>query len=477
MNNLLLAPVLVPLVAAALALLCRGHLNAQRAVFLIASLVEFALSVLLLTLTSLRGGLRFQAGGWPAPYAIELRIDRLSALLLMTLSLVVLALVMQVLTERHDSLDRRGRIPIFLMLTAGIAGTLLAYDLFNLFVWFELTMICAFVLLALGGEPKQLRGAVKYVVLNLVGGTLFLVALGLVYGSFGTLAMREITARSHGSLAPATEPLILGLLVISFLIKAAGFPFSSWLPASYHTAHPTTHALLAASLTKLGVCALVRVTVTLFPPDPWIQSVLLGVGSLSILFGGLGALVETNARRLVSFVLIGQIGVLILALAVPSELSLGAVTFLMVGEILGLAALILWLGELETIFESPILKKMGGLARSHPGAAAGLGFVLISLAGLPPLAGFVGKVGLLEAGIGPLPQVLVLVSSGLTFLAFLRLWLQVCWGGGREIESSRTPNAITFLLMCLLALALVAGPVYDQARVAGSDVLREGATK
>ena len=163
-----------------------------------------------------------------------------------------------------ESAVRRGTYPLVLLLLAGVSGAVLTGDLFNLYVWFEVMLIASFGLIALAGNPLQLDGAIKYGVVNLVGTTLFLAALGLFYGLVGTLNMADIVTAARRA-DPTTLAAIAALFALAFGIKAALFPVGAWLPASYHTPPAPISALVGALLTKVGIYALLRLFVMLLP--------------------------------------------------------------------------------------------------------------------------------------------------------------------------------------------------------------------
>ena len=162
---------------------------------------------------------------------------------------------------------RFGFFPFLMFLMAGVTGAFLTGDIFNLYVWFEVLLISSFGLLVLGSEREQIDGAMKYAVLNLIGTTLFLIAVGYLYAIFGTLNMADIALKAAGLRDTAPLMTLAALFLLAFAMKAAAFPVNFWLPASYHTPRIVVSALFAGLLTKVGIYALIRVMVMLLPVE------------------------------------------------------------------------------------------------------------------------------------------------------------------------------------------------------------------
>ena len=257
MNPLLLLPVLIPLTAAALGLAMWRSGTAQRSIAVAGSVALLVAGVALLLAVHDEGILTLQVGDWPAPFGITMVADLFSAIL------VVLAGVLAVAITVYSSasIDRRresfGYYPLTMVLLAGVCGTFLTGDLFNLYVWFEVLLIASFVLLALGGERAQLEGALKYVALNLIASATLLVSIGVLYGLTGTVNLADLSVRLG---EVENQGIVVGLaamLLIAFGIKAALVPLYFWLPASYHTPPVAVSALFSGLLTKVGIYALV----------------------------------------------------------------------------------------------------------------------------------------------------------------------------------------------------------------------------
>ncbi|MEK9900157.1 MAG: proton-conducting transporter membrane subunit, partial [Rhodospirillaceae bacterium] len=246
-------PIAIPLIGASLAIALWGRPNAQSAIGLIAITLQLVASLALLGHVWTNGPVAMSMGGWPAPFGIAMAADTLGAGLTAAASAVALAILVYGLGATDIEHRRAGIIPLLLALVMGVAGAFLTADIFNLYVWFEITLISSFGLMVLGGRREQLDGAVKYAFLNLLATTLLLIAIALLYGMTGTLSMADLSGKVAALPADAPIETIALLFLVSLGMKSALFPLHFWLPAAYHTPLPTVSAIFAALLTKVGV--------------------------------------------------------------------------------------------------------------------------------------------------------------------------------------------------------------------------------
>ena len=286
-------------------------------------------AIALLVVVERDGPQATQIGGWEAPFGITIVADLLSAIMIVLAGIVGTAAGFHAFATVDARRTAFGYYILTNLLLAGVAGAFLTGDLFNLYVWFEVTLIASFVLLALGGERPQLEGAVKYVALNLVGSTFFLAATGLTYGLTGTLNFADLAVRLPDA-EPGLVTAISMLLLVAFGIKAATFPLFFWLPASYHTPPADVTVLFSGLLTKLGVYALLRTFTLLFVEESdVIDTVLLVIAAFTMVTGVLGALAQVEFRRVLSFHIVSQIGYMLLGLGLFTPLAIaGAIYFL-----------------------------------------------------------------------------------------------------------------------------------------------------
>lgn len=396
-------PLLNPLLFAILSVLTWRHARLQRWLGVGGMFVQFLLSMWLLG-EVLENGIRtVQLGQWPAPFGIVLAADGLSAIMVAISALIGLLVSIYSIPMMSKARVTFGYYGFTHLLMFGVTGAFLTTDLFNLFVWFEVTLISSFVLMALGSERAQMEGAVKYVVINLLASALFLTALGILYGKTGTLNMADLALKLQDSDLIAQELVTITsmLFLVAFGIKAGLFPLFFWLPASYHTPPVTVTALFSGLLTKMGMYSLIRVfTVVFHGSDTFTNNLLLALAALTMVTGVLGAMAQYETRRLLSFHIVSQIGYALMGLALMTPLAVGGAIYFLLHNILAKTNLFLVAGVAERLGGTFWLKHIGGLYRSAPWLSILFMISAFSLAGFPPLSGFFGKYALIAAGLG-----------------------------------------------------------------------------
>jgi len=314
---------------------------------------------------------------------------------------------------------------IYLLLIASITGAFLTGDLFNLYVWFEILLISSFVLLALGNERMQLRGAVNYVLINLIASSLFLAATGLLYGHTGSLNMADIAVRL--SEVPTNTTNVLAILfLVAFGMKAALFPLFFWLPPAYPAPPVAISAIFAGLLTKVGVYALIRVFTMFFVYDiEFTHTILLWLSGLTIVVGVLSAIVQDDIRKIISFHLIAQVGYMLAGLAFYTDLGLRATIFYFIEDIVVMTNLFLLTGLIARYGGSFKLSQLGNLYRDRPYLAIIFAISAFSLGGIPPLSGFWAKLMIIQASLDKgmlLFTIVLLFGAFITLFSMARIW-------------------------------------------------------
>ncbi len=481
MNALIPLPILVPLLAAALSITFGVSRLAQRLLSLVALTGLLGISIALLVEADDDGAVVTQAGGWRAPLGITLIVDRFAGMLLVVASSMLLVVMLFAIGQRDAESRHVAFHPTYLVLAAGVSASFITGDLFNLFVAFEIMLAASYVLITLGGRPEQVRAGMTYVVVSLVASTLFITALALIYAATGTVNMADLAGRIP-ELSSGVQTGFSLLLIIVFGIKAAIFPLYFWLPDSYPSAPGPVAAIFAGLLTKVGVYAIVRTQLLLFPLDSRQGTVLLVVAALTMLVGVLGALAQDDLRRILSFHIVGQIGYMIFGLGLFTVGGVTAVVFYIVQTILVKTNLFLVAVLVDRRTGSTRMSHVGGIARSAPVLAAFFALPALSLAGIPPSSGFAGKFALLDAGaaVEQWPIVVVaLVVSLLTLYSMTKVWAGVFWGEPEVPPAPRdhadhgwlmiTATGITVVLS--IGYVLFAGPIYDLAARAADDLI------
>lgn len=499
-----LAPlaVMLPVLGAAITFALVGRARAQVVVTVSALTLTLVLDCLLLADVWTGGVAVVELAAWPAPVGITMVVDRLSALLLVVSSLITLAVLLYASAQGLLNKDEGGPVsifhPTFLVLVAGVSNAFLAGDLFNLYVGFEILLTASYVLLTLGGTEARIRAGITYVVVSVISSVLFLIAIAMIYAATGTVNMADLAVKL-GELPHDLQLVLHVMLLAGFGIKAAVFPLSFWLPDSYPTAPAPVTAVFAGLLTKVGVYAMIRTETLLFPAEH-VNGLLMWVAALTMLVGILGALAQSDLKRILSFILVSHIGYMVFGLALATQVGLAATVYYVGHHITVQTALFLVTGLIEQRAGTASIDRLGSLAKVSP--LLGVLFLVpaLNLGGIPPFSGFLGKVGLIRGGVedgGVLAWVLVGVSllvSLLTLLVLVRAYTRAFWRKVEDVEHP-TPQLVAAyervtrrglrpkplsrglvlptagLVAMTLAFTVFAGPLYDLADRAAVDML------
>jgi multicomponent K+:H+ antiporter subunit D len=467
-------PILIPF-AAALLQMAGGGIGAQRRIGLAAALAGIAAAAGLAALADSGPARVYALGDWPPPFGIALVADRLAA----GMALLTAALAAACLLYASHGADAAGRHfhPLFQFQVVGLQGAFLTGDLFSLFVFFEIMLLASYALLAHGGGAARTRAGLAYVVINLAGSAVFLVALGLIYGTLGTLNLADI-ARKLQTGGPMLPLARLGgaLLSAVFLLKAALLPLSFWLPRAYTSAAVPVAALFVL-MTKVGVVSLLRVQAVAFGPSPGAGDLLAGwlapLALATVVFAALGVYAADRLRALAAWLALGSAGVLLLAPAAGEIRVTAAALYYLTQSTLAGAALFLLAGLLAERRGASADFLVAGPPPQAPALAAALLVVLAAAAGLPPLAGFLGKLMLLDA-LTATPFAAaswaVLLGAGLVvLLALARAGSLLFWETRPDLPPAPTPagwrraSAVALLVGAAPLLALAATPLAGYA--------------
>lgn len=467
-------PVVMPLSAAGLTLALYRRPNLQRVVSVATLALVLVAAAGLLVLAD-DGPQTAEVGGWATPVGIGLVADRLSALMLTVSAAVVLCVLVYSLAQGLQG-EQFAPIsvfhPTYLVLVAGVANAFLSGDLFNVYVGFEILLAASYVLITLGGTRERLRAGSIYVVVALLSSVLFLAAIAAIYAATGTLNLAQLAERL-GEIDAQVRLVLQVMLLVAFAVKAAIFPLSAWLPDSYPTAPAPVTAVFAGLLTKVGIYATIRTQTLLFPGgqvDDW----LLALALATMVVGILGAVAQDDIKRLLSFTLVSHIGFMVFGIALAGPAGWTAAIYYVVHHITVQTALFLVVGLVERYGGTLSLTRLGGLARLAPALAILFFLPAMNLAGIPPLSGFLGKLGLLQAGVAagtPLAWALVVgsvLTSLLTLYAMVKAWNKAFWQEAPEgLPRHPVPRAMVGATSALVAFSLVltvaAGPLYAYA--------------
>lgn len=428
---LVVAPVALPIMVGALLLMLRDHVRWQPILALAGLAAMVVANAFLFRRVLAEGPLVMTMGSWLPPFGISFNADILGASFSLVASIV--ALVCGVFSIREIGLSGRryGFYPFLLLMMAGVSGAFLTGDVFNLYVWFEVFLISSFGLLILGSEKPQIDGATKYAILNLVGTTLFLIATGYLYGTFGTLNMADLVDKVGQASAAAPLMTLASLYLLAFAMKSAAFPVNFWLPASYHTPPVVTGALFGGLLTKVGIYALLRALVMIFPAQRAELAGVIGwVAVATMIVGALGALAQSDIRRIAGFIVVSGVGVMLAGIGLGTAAGLSGTIFYAAHSMLAMAALYLLAGMMRQSGGSFSLHQLSGLYTARPLLAMLALIIILAASGLPPGSGLWPKVMLVKAAIDVGAWQLaaaILLSGFLTTIALGRVFILAFW--------------------------------------------------
>lgn len=419
------------------------------------ALAAALLAVLALGAEVLRAGpVTMVPGGWPAGVGIVLRADALGVLFAaLSLAVLLAALCYEVI----GGVDSRTFPAAVMFMAAGLTGLFLTGDIFSFYVFFEISMIAAYLLTAYG-EARQVGAAFIFAVVNLLGSFLFLIAVGALYHVTGSLEMATVAARM-GDVEPNTAILIAVTVFVAFGVKLGLFPFHFWLPAVYTGSRAATAAILSGALANIGYYGLLRFGADVLPDQLRFGStVILVLGSASILYGALQAVSRRSGAEVLAYSAIGQVGYVLVALGV--------------GGAVGLAAAVLY--AVVNSLNKTLLFLSNGLRGWMVGGAFAVG--AFSVVGVPPTAGFFGKVALFQAGIDASSAVLVgliFLGGTLSFVYMFQIYQHDFWRGERTEEPTTLGNRVLTagLAVLIVAIGLWPEPLLAASREAAEALL------
>jgi len=469
--------VVVPLLTAPIAAALRPR-DLAWLVACAASITAFAISVAL-TVAVLDGpadtALRYDMGGWPAPFGIQLVVDSLSALVLLvitgssTLALLAGRRAMAADVEQH-------RQPLFyaawLTALAGLCGITVTGDAFNIFVFMEISSLATYVIIAAGTERRALTSVFKYLITGTVGATFYLIGIGLVYMMTGTLNLEDMESRIAD--APARGPVLAaaGFITVGLALKAAVFPLHVWLPNAYAYAPHTVTAFIAASSTKVALYVLLRFDFMVFQHNlaehaSQFAGFLLPLAVAGVLFGSSVALFETHLKRLLGYSSVAQIGYIVLGAAMLDRPGLTAAALHMFNHALAKGALFLAVICLGLRLGSVKLRSLQGVGRAMPWTMAAFAIAAASLIGIPGTAGFISKWYLVSAALGQGPWAVVLVAvivvSSLLAVAYLWRVLEPAYFADPPSAGPRPVDEAAWAPLLILWVAAAANVYFGLA--------------
>lgn len=373
------------------------------------------------------GPVRYVVGGFTAPYGIELVIDGLSATMIVLIAVIALGILGY---ARSAGPRSNPFYAAYLILVGGLTGVSVTGDIFNMYVFLEISGIAAYTLVAAGEGGESAHAAFKYLLVGTVGASLFLFGVGYAYIATGTLNMADLATKlvTLGYTDPLVQAAFV-LLVVGLFVKIAVFPLHTWQPDAYAGAPDSVSGLISALVSTTAAYALIRIVFSVFTIDfllanPLAQSILGGAAIVSIIVGSVLAVAQSDIKRLLAYSSVSQFGLIIGAIAVANGTALIGAAIHLVGHAVMKGGLFLAAGIISRTTGARTIESYEGLATHRPGGAATFSLLAFALVGVPPAVGFVGKwyiaLGAVEAEAWPLAFV-ILASTLLTLAYFTRL--------------------------------------------------------
>ncbi|GIO41323.1 Na+/H+ antiporter subunit D [Paenibacillus apis] len=464
MNNLLIAPVVIPLLIGMVLIIFHTNIHLQRVLSLIALLATAAVSGLLINQIRLDGIQTLQLGGWEAPYGISFVGDMFSALLLLVTSIVAICCLIYAFPTIGRKQQKLYFYPLFLFLITGVNGSFLTGDLFNLYVFFELFLVASYVLITLGGEKRQLRESLKYIFTNIISSSFFLMGVAYLYSITGTLNLAHLSLRIAEAGQDGMITTVAFLFLIVFALKA-GLLLFFWLPGSYSAPPTAIAAIFAALLTKVGIYAIFRMFTLIFYHEPQITHLFIGIlAAVTMILGGIGAVGFWDLKKILTYNVIISVGFIIAGLVSSTTAGISGAIYYLLHDMIIKALIFLIGGTVVHLTGTSNLKEISGLIRRHPQLGWMFFIAALSMVGIPPLSGFLGKVfitqGTFEAGYFWLGGI-GLVASLFILFSMMKLFMNAFWGEmllSEEEEVGTTKGLLVpILLLTVVSLALGIG--------------------
>lgn len=432
MINLLLFPVLIPFLFAAISLFFPKKVKAQRITAITGLLLALVSAIILLVKVKTDGVQALTLGSWAPPFGITMVSDMLSVLLVTSSILISLFVVWYSFSSIGEEREKAFYYPAILFMLTGVNGAFTTGDIFNMFVFFEVLLMSSYVLIVLGGEKVQLRESIKYILVNVISSSLFVITVGYLYSVVGTLNMADISIKLADIGQTGIVTVIAVLFLIVFGIKGGIFPLFFWLPGSYAAPPVPVLALFGALLTKVGVYAIIRTYTLFFTTDVgYTHELLMIISIITIIAGCIGALAYFDLKQIIIYNIVIAVGVILFGVSTMNESGLMGSVFYLIHDILIKGALFLLIGIIIKITGTSNLRKMGGLIKHYPILGWSYLIAAFGLAGIPPLSGFVGKLLIVQGGLEGeylWQSIFILASSLVVLLSAIRIFIYAFWG-------------------------------------------------
>lgn len=478
MNNLIILPIIIPIITGIIMVIFRNNIRLHRCLSLLTMVFIGLISVFLLEQIKTTGIQVLYLGGWEAPFGITLVADMFAVILVLVTAIVTFSCLCYAFSSIGLERERHYFYPLCLFLIVGVNGSFLTGDIFNLFVCFEVMLVASYGLISLGGTKNQLRKSIKYILINMLSSFLLLTAIAFLYGLVGTLNLAHLSVRvteaGQGGLMTAVALLFL----IVFSIKAGLFLFF-WLPGSYSVPPTAIAAIFAAILTKVGIYAIIRLFSLVFYHEPGVTHLCIAVlAGVTMVLGAMGAVAYGDIKRIITYNVVVGVGFVLAGFASFSLAGMRGSLYYLIHDMIVKALLFLLGGTIIHLTGTGKLNDMSGLIRLQPQLGWMFFIAALSLSGIPPLSGFVGKIFITEGtfqsgyfwlgGVGLLTSLMVLYSV-------MKIFMSVFWGYTNFTEETikgttkglLPPIAVLTVLTIALGLGVEGIRIYVDEAVEG----------
>ncbi|MFZ7944510.1 MULTISPECIES: Na+/H+ antiporter subunit D [Bacillaceae] len=473
MNNLVILPIIIPIIVGMMMVIFRKKIILQRFLSVFAT-IAISISTISLMIQIEKSGIQtLQLGGWEAPFGVSMVADMFSALLILVTSIVSLCCLLYAFHSIGHERESYYFYPLFMFLITGVIGSFLTGDVFNLFVCFEVMLVSSYVLISLGGTGIQLRESIKYILINIISSFLFLVAIAFLYAMTGTLNFAHLSVRITEVGQDGLMTTVAILFLIVFSLKAGLFLFF-WLPGSYSAPPTAISAIFAALLTKVGIYAIIRVFTLVFYHEPEVTHLLIGIlAAVTMVLGAIGAVAFWDIKRILTYNVIVGVGFILAGVASFTTEGITGSIYYLIHDMIVKALIFLLGGTIIHLTGTSKLKEFSGLIRLHPGLGWMFFIAALSLSGIPPLSGFLGKIfiteGTFEAGYFWLGGI-GLITSLMVLYSIMKIFMNGFWGytdlPGENGTTKGLLLPIGILTMLTLALGLGAEGIHDYVNFA-----------
>lgn len=463
MNNLIILPIVIPFLAGIILIFFNKNIKVQKLISAFASLLAIVVSGMIVHTVHVNGIQSLAIGNWEAPYGIVLVADMYASLLVLTTSIIGFTALLFAFSSITPDREKFYFYPVVQFLLLGVTGAFLTGDIFNLFVFFEVMLMSSYMLIVLGSSKIQLRESIKYILVNIISSALFVIAVAYLYAVTGTLNMADLSVKIADMGQTGLLTVIAILFLVIFGLKGAIFPLYFWLPGSYQAPPAVITALFGALLTKVGIYSITRVYTLIFYHEPsFTHQILAWLAALTIIFGVIGAIAYWDIKKIIIYNIITAVGVILFGIAANTPNAVEGSIYYLVHDMIVKGALFFLVGAIIAVTGTSNLRKFSGLISSHPLLGWMFFIATLSLAGIPPLSGFIGKLKIIQGGFEAEEYTIafvVLLSSLLVLYSVMKIFINGFWGepSNEEVYKAKSVKGLIAPIAILLLLSIAYG--------------------